>query len=233
MLLFSKNMKNNLPDFQQLTGNQSARLRGIKSWDDFAIIGKNNLERIVGLAQENVYRLMSAAENNSEIKPVKKGIDYIKNDLLPASENKPTLPRLRNELFSLDNSVYVYLGDTENTSVEKGWVKGKVSEIAKGFNKNWKDGTPNSGYFWKVTVRFDQNIFPDENKISFSTSEPRAILEWEYDFLRDENNRDFLRIFSDNAYRDWKPLWCIERNSDCKSAGMNFKNWIDKGRIIN
>lgn len=225
-------MNENLPNLQQLTGNQSDRLSGLLSWESLALTGKINLERIVQLAQENIYRMLSDHEDAKEMKLVHTGIDFIQTELLPNSVIKPTLPKLRNEMFRKDDMVYAYLGDTSGTIIEKGWLRGKVIEISKAFNKDWKDGKPNSGYFWKVMVEFGKNVFPNDDKIAFSTTEPRVILDWEYDYLKDSNDSDFLQIFSDNAFREWKPLWCIEKNLECNSAETNMKDWIVNGKIV-
>ncbi len=225
-------MNKNLPNLQQLIGNQSDRLSGIKSWNNLEIIGKNNLERIVQLAQENIYRMLADHEDSQDMKKIRTAIDFIENELLPKSINKPTLPKLRNEMFRKDDPVCAYLGDTGAAIAEKGWVRGQVVEVSKAFNKDWKDGKPNSGYFWKVTVKAQENIFPNDKKIAFSTTEPRVLLDWEYDYLKISEDADFLQIFSDNAFREWKPLWCIERNLECDASEMNMKNWLSREKII-
>ncbi|MEP6900612.1 MAG: hypothetical protein ABJA66_02615 [Actinomycetota bacterium] len=225
-------MRSNLPNLQQLLGNQSDRLSGIKSWSDIEILGKNNLQRIIQLAQENIYRMLSEHEDSQDMKRIRTAIDFIENDLLPKSVNKPTLPKLRNEMFRKDDFVYAYLGDTNNTIIEKGWIRGQVVDVSKAFNKDWKDGKPNSGYFWKVTVAAKENIFTNSNKIAFSTTEPRVIFDWEYDYLNNSGDGNFLEIFSDNAFREWRPLWCIERSLECSASEMNMKGWIVNGKII-
>ncbi len=219
-------MSDKLPNFHQLVGNQIERLNGIKSWDKLALIGKNNLERIIQLAQESIYRMMADHESANEMREIRSGIEHIENHLIPKSPNKPTLPRLRNESFHKDDPVFAYLGDTDGIVVEKGWLYGKVIDVRKAFNKDWADGKPNSGYFWKVTVETKANIFPNENKFVFSTSEPRVIFDWEYDYLKNSNDAEFLQIFSDNAFREWKPLWCIEKALNCNAALMNMEDWI-------
>ncbi len=225
-------MYENLPNLQQLAGNQSDKLTGIKSWNELEILGKNNLQRIVQLAQENIYRMLSDHENTKEMKKNHTGIDFIQSKLLPKSINKPTLPKLRNEMFRKDNLVCAYLGDTSHIIIEKGWIKGRVIDVSKSFNKDWKDGKPNSGYFWKVTVEANKNIFQNNNKIIFSTTEPRVIFDWEFDYLKNGNDTQFLQVFSENAFRDWKPLWCIEGNLECNASEMNMKEWIKNGKLI-
>ncbi len=224
-------MLKTLPDFQLFLGNESERLQGIDSWENLARIGSNNLERILQLAQENIYRMMSSNEDVNEMKLIRKGIDFINDQLLPDSVNKPTLPRLRNEMFRKNDNVYIYLGDTPNTIINNDWLIGKVLNVSKAFKKDWKDGKPNSGYFWKVLLETAQYIFPNENKISFSTSEPRVIFDWEFEYLKNPENGEFLEIFSKNAFREWKPLWCIEKDWEVDFSKMNFKNWIYNGSV--
>lgn len=231
-IILNKIMNQNLPNLQQLLGHQSDKLSGIKSWSNVEILGKNNLQRITQLAQENIYRMLSDHEDAKEMKLIHTGIDFIQNELLPKSVIKPTLPKLRNEMFRKDNFVYAYLGDTNGVIIEKGWIRGQVVDVSKAFNKDWKDGKANSGYFWKVTVEAKENIFTNSNKIVFSTTEPRVILDWEYDYLKIGNDLDFLQIFSNNAFREWKPLWCIEKNLECHASEMNMTNWIQIGKVI-
>lgn len=221
-----------LPNFQQLVGNQSERLNGIKSWENLKIIGKNNLERIVQLSQENIYKMMSEGESPEEMKEIRVGIDYIKNELIPKSLQKPNLPRLRNESFHKDDKVVTYLGDTLEIISETDWINGIVIAVNKAFNKDWADGKPNSGYFWKVTVQTPNNVFPNKNTFVFSTSEPRVLFDWEYDYLKNSGDFDFLQIFSDNAFREWKPLWCIENDFENDASKMNMKDWILNGKVV-
>ncbi len=226
-------MNKSLPNLQQFLGNQSDKLSGIKSWSKVEILGKHNLQRIVQLAQENIYRMLSDHEDAKEMRMIHTGIEFIQNELLSKSVVKPTLPKLRNEMFRKDDFIYAYLGDTKGTTIEKGWIRGQVVDVSKAFNKDWKDGKANSGYFWKVTVVSKENIFfTNNNKIAFSTTEPRAIFDWEYDYLKSSGDADFLQIFSDNAFREWKPLWCIEKDLECNALEMNMKDWIISGKII-
>lgn len=225
-------MSAHLPNLEQLLGNESERLSGIKSWNNLETMGKNNLQRIIHLAQENVYRMLSDHDDAKEMKLIHRGIDFIQNELLPKSVNKPTLPKLRNEMFRHGNQVCVYLGDTDGTIAESGWIRGTVVGIDKAFNKDWKDGKANSGYFWKVTVKFEKNVFTNDKKIAFSTTEPRVILESDYDYLKNGADPEFLQIFSDNAYRHWKPLWCLEKNLECDAPAMNMKDWIVNGKVF-
>ena len=221
-------MNTNLPDLQAFIGSESDRLSGINSWKNLENVGKNNLERIIQLAQENIYRMLSDHDDAKEMTAIRRGIDFIQNVLIPKSIVKPTLPKLRNEMFRKDDSVCAYLGDTIGTIIKTGWMQGKVADINKAFNKDWKDGKANSGYFWKVTVEFEENIFQNGNKISFSTTEPRVILDWEYDYLKNNDDPNFLQCFSDNAFREWKPLWCIEKELQCEADKMNMKGWIKR-----
>ena len=179
-------------NLSQLTGNQSDKLSGIQSWDDLKIVGKSNLKRIVQLSQENIYRMMSEIADAQEMKQIRTGIDLITKELIPKSINKPTLPKLRNEVFRQSDLVCAYLGDTTKILVEKGWLRGKVVSVSKAFNKDWKDGKPNSGYFWKVAVEFDRDVLLNENKIVFSTTEPRVIFDWEYNYFKNSGDGEFF-----------------------------------------
>src|SRR5215203_6221892 len=98
-------MSETLINLSQLVGNQNERLSGIKSWSNLEIIGKNNLERILQLAQENIYRMMSEHEDHQEMRKIKTSIDFINSELIPKSGDKPTLPKLRNEIFHQTDSI--------------------------------------------------------------------------------------------------------------------------------
>jgi hypothetical protein len=214
---------------ETMLGEQSGRIKGIKCWEDIENIGSNSIERLIQLSQETILKQMTQGADKDELKSIRKAIDYLEQ-LKSKQCVKPLLPRLRNENLNNGDKVYIYLGDTKTSIAQQNWVKGLIIDKQKSFNNQWVDGTPNSGYFWLLTVKTEQDVFPRENTLKFSTSEPRVLHEWELIYLKNnfEIDKKFLDIFSTNANRDWLPIWCIEKSLTIDFP-MDMKSWILAG----
>lgn len=223
---------NNLPSLELMTGGQYFRLKGISCWENVSILGKANLERLLQITQENIYRLMADISNQDDLKAISKGVSFIDEKLIPIAIKKPLLPRLRSESFVKGDKVLIYLGDTASTIINSGdsWVKANIEKVEKSYKADWFDCSANSGYYWRLTAKTSKPVFEngDLDTINFSTSEPRVLLGWEYDYLKQTKDMEFLGIFSENASRTWLPLWCLERNLFCDVEKMNMKFWLGK-----
>jgi hypothetical protein len=222
----------NLPSLELMTGRQYFRLQGVSSWEDVSILGKANLDRLLQVTQENIYRLMTDISNQDDLKAIRKGVNFINEKLIPIAIKKPLLPRLRSESFVKGDKVLIYLGDTISTIInsEDSWVKANIEEVEKSYKSDWFDGSANSGYYWRLTAKTSKSVFENGNldSIPFSTSEPRVLLDWEYNYLTTIKDVEFLEIFSKNAWRTWLPLWCLEKNLSCDVEKMNMKVWLGK-----
>jgi hypothetical protein len=71
-------------------------------------------------------------------------------------------------------------------------------------------------------------VFPGQSVVRFSTSEPRVLLEDEFTYLQRSFSSDpaFLKMFCENAWRTWEPLWCLERETHASGAEMDMHRWL-------
>lgn len=215
-----------LPPLEMLVGEQAFRLRGIASWEQAAVLGRANLTRLVELAQQAVNALLTMGGSRDELREMRRGIDYL-NGLLPEAIAKPLLPRLRAESFRMGDRVYVYVRDTEGCIAESDWVPAEITSVQKSFKSEWIDAAPNSGYYWRLTATTNTPVLPGVTPLPFSTSEPRVVLAWEWNYLRQAALTDpaFLEIYAENARRPWCPIWCLDRNLACAGEGMDMRAW--------
>lgn len=219
---------NELPSFDLIFGKQAERLQGIHSWDNIALLGKVNIEQLIQIAQQAVYALMADNNSREELRLIQKGIIHLKNWLSEEINSKPKLVRLRVESFHQGDEVVIYIGDSEGCITENKWQRATITKVTKGYQGDWDDGSPNSGYHWRLTATSDKEIFPQQSSISFSTSEPRVLPIWEFEYLLNAKNNDiqFLQIFCDNAWRSWHPIWCLERGVKSSGERMDMKSWL-------
>lgn len=217
------------PSLELMFNGQRHRIKGIMSWADIEILGSNNIGRLIQISQELILKFMAEKMDKDELKLIRKGIDFLEC-LKEKSVSKPLLPRLRNESINSGDKVYIYLADTKGTIAKYNWVKGLVIDKEKSFKSQWVDGSANSGYFWLLTVKTEEEIFSGVNTIKFSTSEPRVLQDWELFYLKDNfgTEQQFIDIFSINANRDWFPVWCLENNISINSP-MDMKSWLFNG----
>ena len=219
--------KETLPDFDLAFGSQSYRLLGIPSWEHVPLLGKGNIDRLRQLSRETAMRLLGEGGSRDDLRDVQSVINFLSESLLTAEE-KPLLPRLRVESFRKGNSVRLYLGDSGGVIAPCTWVEATVMEVDKAFRPDWNDGSPNGGYFWHWTAVTSIPVFPDESKVRFSTSEPRALLAKEFAYLQQSLSDDpaFLEMFCANAWRTWEPLWCLEHGTVSSGGKMDMLRWI-------
>lgn len=216
----------NLPALDTLFGEQHQRLHGITDWKEIASLGTANIQRLIQLAQETVQKLMAANTNYADLRELACGIDQL-SAYLSNTFQKPVLPRLRVETFHKGDLVAVYIGDSSGHFGTTEWVQARITEIRKAYKREWADGSPNGGYFWRCEATSNVPFFPDQNSVAFSTSEPRVLKIDELNYLKRAEQSDplFFQIFVSNAYRTWTPLWCIERNG-CATGEVDMRKWL-------
>jgi len=220
-----------LPTLPELLGDEKHRLQGIPGWDTIETIGKKNIENIIHFARMNVNSQMTQGASRNELSFLSQGIRHL-SELAGAALSKPLFPRLRNESFRKNEKVVVFVADTPNIIAETDWIPGSVSTIEKSHKIEFDDGSPNAGFFWRITVTLREEIFPgDATTLSFSTTEPRCIPLSEFDYLRESLEEDhlFVEMYSKNAHRKWQPIWCLERDLESDGESMDMYSWLSKG----
>ncbi|MES2462458.1 MAG: hypothetical protein V4671_17895 [Armatimonadota bacterium] len=218
-----------LAEFGLVFGSQSERLRGVTSWEQVPLLGKGNIDRLLQLSRENAMRLLGEGGSRDELREVQTAIQLLSESLVMA-EDKPQLPRLRVESFRTGGKVHIYFGDTVGLVTPRTWVSAVVRQVDKAFRPDWNDGSPNGGYFWRRTADTAIPVFPGEQKVRFSTSEPRVLLAEEFAYLQKSIASDplFLTIFCANAWRTWGPLWCLEHETLSSGGHMDMRRWIEQ-----
>lgn len=216
--------------FDLLSDANKPRLQGLTSWEQIPLLGTANIERVIQLAQENVNALMAVSAPRNELRAVADGIGRLREALASASK-KPLLPRLRAETFRQGHNVKIYVGDSEGCIAPTAWVDAVITQVQKSHKPEFVDGTPNNGFYWRSTATTKQVVFSGQNTLAFSTTEPRVLLVWEFDFLQKATKSDteFLEIFAVNARRIWCPIWCLERHAGCAGEAMDMKTWLLEG----
>ena len=216
-----------LSAFDTVFGPQTYRLQGIPDWDVVAHLGKRNLERLQQLAQEHVLKNLAGEHDRAELRECRHVITFLSDCLASLPGDKPLLPRLRVESFHKGEAVRVFLGDSEGQIAPMPWVEATITAVEKAFRTDWNDGTANGGYFWRWTATTPYPVFPEQDWVRFSTSEPRVVSAWEFEYLTTEtSDTQFQTIFAANADRAWEPLWCLERNTHSSGAKMDMQGWL-------
>jgi hypothetical protein len=221
-------MTTELPALQDLLGEDSYRLHGIPDWESVPELGDANLARMEALVEKFIYRSMSRGEDVDELKVLARGKRHLIKLREQITTRKPYLPRLRNELFREGDTLMLYLGDTPSARGDA-WRRVEVTKVEKGHNSEWSMDSSARGYYWRVTVKDpDKALLPGHQQLSFSTTEPRAILEAEFDYLQQARESDplFFQVFCANARRDWKPIWCLELGLECDTEAMDMSRWL-------
>jgi hypothetical protein len=216
-----------LPDFETVFRHEAYRLRGISGWDQVPELGRENIERLLLLARESALAVMADGGSTEERRPLKTAIDYL-GECLPNSVSKPRFPRLRVESFHKGEDVRIYMGDSVGSVAPEKWVSATITARDKSHRTDWNDGSANGGYFWRWTATAASPFFPGQDWLRFSTSEPRVLPVSEFEYLKQaaEDDPEFLKMFAENAWRTWEPLWCIERETHSSGGQMNMKAWI-------
>jgi hypothetical protein len=209
------------------------RLRGIRSWQDLTLLGRGNLERLLALAQERVAGAVHGQSlERQELDELGVGVERLNGLVREAVESKPVLPRLRIEHFRRGDVLEVYLGDSPGVVSGTSWARARAIDVSKAHNPAWVTSEPNSGYYWQITARTEGEVFPGVDVVRFSTSEPRALLVEEARRLRGEVNAStaFAALWCENAWREWPPIWCIQRGVAIDPADVDFARWLREGR---
>ncbi len=222
-------MPTRLPAIEDLLGEDGYRLEGIKDWDTISTLGKMNLSRLEALVEKFIYRSLAHDADMDELKTLARGKARLGELSARAHAMKPYLPRLRNELFRRDDELMLYLGDTPTATGEP-WRHVRVIGVEKGHNAQWSMDSSARGFYWRVTVESEDGdpLLPGHRTLSFSTTEPRAILRSEWTFLRRarQEDPDFLDVFCTNARRSWTPIWCLELGLACDTDAMDMRAWL-------
>ncbi len=216
----------NLPTLSDAFEYDTYRLQGINGWGPIASLGLNNVCRLRQLAQATAMRLHTEGATRSELRAQNRAVSYLTNIERETSFERPVLPRLRNELFHEDDQVVIYVGEISKTSPS--WISGTVVSVTKGFNANWKKAQPNSGYYWHIVVEPDTGSRSPLSRFNFSNTEPRVLLHREFIKLKEllHQHDPFIPIFSNNAAREWTPLWCIENDIELDVSRMDYHAWL-------
>jgi hypothetical protein len=194
-----------------------------------SLLGRANLDRLLELARERAASGMHRGSlDRQELAALGPGLRWLEALVRDAGERKPVLPRLRVEHFRRNDALKIYVGDSPGVVAGTSWVKARAIAVAKAHNPAWVTSEPNSGYFWQITARADCEIFPGTDVVRFSTSEPRALLAEEVRQLRDEvaASTAFAALWCENAWRDWSPMWCLERGTRIDPSGVDFARWL-------
>lgn len=221
----------NIPTLKEMLGNEKRRLKGISDWESIPSLGKYNIDNIIHFARMNINLLMTQSVSRNELTILSQGIKHLTEFSNESIIQKPLFPRLRNESFRLDENVVVYVADTPNIIPTNDWLSGTVTSIEKSHKPEFNDGSPNAGFFWSVTVTFMEEVFPNNCRLSFSTTEPRCIPRIEFDYLRKsfEEDQVFIKMYSENANRKWHPIWCLENNLKSSGEKMDMYSWLYNG----
>lgn len=201
------------------------RLRGVTE-AQLPNLGRGNLKQIRQQLQTLLSRMVMEGEDRDEIRAARAWLDRL-DEWIAEAPARPRLPALRVEHFSEGDDIVAYLGDTPGALVQ-GWVGGRVVSIEKSHKPAWSHHPGTRGYYWRVTARMEQPVFPGSRALPFSTTEPRVLLRSELDWLREHPALPFVQIFSENARRDWAPIWCIEREVS-PPAPMDMAQWLRAG----
>jgi hypothetical protein len=223
-----------LPSFAFLFDENAWRLQGLRSWPDISLLGRANLDRLLELARERAAGAMHRGSlDRQELAALGPGLRRLELLARDTLERKPVLPRLRVEHFRRDDALEIFVGDSPGTVAGTSWVEARVMAVTKAHNPAWVTSEPNSGYFWQITARVERELFPGTDLVRFSTSEARALLAEEVRQLREEvaASTAFSALWCENAWRDWTPLWCLERGMRIDPSGVDFARWLRCGHV--
>jgi hypothetical protein len=207
----------------ELFEHEGERFRGITGWDDLQHLGRTNMNRLVELARDRINAALAEGRAD-DVRERAGAIDALGTIAAGCTADLPMLPRIRVELFRLGMPVRIFLGDSPG-SLSTGWADDRVTHLAKGFRSEWSTGRGNSGWFWEVTAEASQELFPRQRSVRFSTTEPRVLPDHDLGRVRDAPPH-FRRVFCQNAWREWHPLWCIDRGVGIDVARVDFEAWL-------
>lgn len=216
------------PEPQELLGDEAHRLRGVEGWAGLGELGRADLERVHALAQKHALEALSRGEDRATLRAQARGVTRL-GEMLAGAGRRPGLPRLRNALFGRGDLVEVYMGDTPG-HVGAPWVAGRVERVDKAFRAEWARDSSARGYYWRSTVRRVDGAswLPGLATLGLSTTEPRVLLAGERAELgrAADHAPAFHAAYCANAWRPWRPIWCIEAGLECDAEAMDMAAWL-------
>jgi hypothetical protein len=210
-------------DWEMLLGGRHHRLQGVHLATHILELGRTNWASLAQLTRENAILRQAEGADREELRAIREGIDALENLIAIHPTDKPRLPKLRVESFRSGEAVMLYVGDAEGCIAHTPWISGQIVAVEKAHNPRWNDGGPNGGYYWRLMMTSKTPVFPDSLPIAFSTSEPRALPQADYDYLvwAKQNDPVFFALFCANAHRTWTPLWCEERGVSYRDSPVS------------
>lgn len=211
-----------IEELRRALGSSAERIQGIGSWADLAVLGRANLVAVRDLLAQSA--LQAANDGDREAASLARDAgSLVERPLARTTETKPVLPRLRRESFRVGEPVHLFVGEWAE---DEPWRPARVTSIEKAFRSEWQRDAAR-GFYWRVTATLDRavegiRLFP------FSTSEPRAVPSAELGWWIDARDRErrFLDVYAANAFREWQPLWCLERRRPVDPRAMRFDDWL-------
>ncbi len=215
------------PFVDTLLGSNADRLRGLDRWEQLPCLGRANLSRIVALLRAESGLAMAEDRGRDELHALAHATSRVVALHDASGLRRPVLPRLRNELFRAGDAVQVYVGDSPGTVSTTPWIAGRITAVEKAYRRDWDNGEPNGGYFWRSTIVTSEAAFQDGEALRCSTTEPRVLLDEDARALRVLMNDDpeYFEIYTANAWRDLTPLWCLERELSFEGRAVDPSRW--------
>jgi hypothetical protein len=212
--------------FASVFDQEAHRLRGVQTWEDVGFLGRGNTERLARLASAEATGAFARGDvSRDDLRDLRKAIDRLRAVAAQSTVDKPYLPRLRDELFRRGDEIFLYIADSDGAAPGADWRAATVIDVAKARKLAWAGSPGNAGFYWQVTVESAGEFFPGVRRLRFSTTEPRAQLRHDIEWLRHGDSR-FLEIFAANAWRDWQPIWCFERGTEARVETMDMAPWL-------
>ena len=214
--------------FLALLDATRGRLLGVTRWDQLPGLGRANLARVLDLLRAASMQAMVMGSTREELSEIAEANVRVSAMLAHNALHRPTLPRLRNELFREGDAVRVYVGDSPGAQRYPAWLSGHITAVEKAYRADWNNGEPNGGYFWRSTIVTTPPAFADGGPLRCSTTEPRVLLEREAVALVELTREDpqFVAIFIENARRDFTPLWVLERQIAFDGSRVDVGRWV-------
>jgi hypothetical protein len=206
-------------DITELTtalGAQSARTRGIQDGSCLKSLGKANLQLLVQLLSRAAQdHLVAGSEGRDALRSAQKIRTWLEEAAARNLPVRPVLPRLRTEFFQPGDKVVCFIGDSPGLSAGYDWVPGVVRSVQKSNRQEWRNDPGTGGFYWRIEAEL----------------EPRVLTIMDFQTLQRcfEEDLYFLAVFTENAVRDWPPIWNIERGFDRTVDVMPYAKWLLRG----
>ena len=221
-------------DITELTtalGAQSARTRGIQDGSCLKSLGKANLQLLVQLLSRAAQdHLVAGSEGRDALRSAQKIRTWLEEAAARSLPVRPVLPRLRTEFFQPGDKVVCFIGDSPGLSAGYDWVPGVVRSVQKSNRQEWRNDPGTGGFYWRIEAELEPKS-ARSGTIHFSTTEPRVLTIMDFQTLQRcfEEDLYFLAVFTENAVRDWPPIWNIERGFDRTVDVMPYAKWLLRG----